>query len=101
VASPLPKRIGWAVARIAAEGVDSLLEVGCGRGVAVAQIAPGLTSGRILALDRSASAITAARERNRKWEALGKAHFLHSPLRDLADEGERFDKIFAINVNLF
>jgi SAM-dependent methyltransferase len=101
VASPLLKRIGWAVARIAAQGPDSLLEVGCGPGVAVALIAPRLTSGRILALDRSESAITAARERNRKWEALGRARFLHSPLRDLADKEGRFDKIFAINVNLF
>lgn len=101
VTSPLPKRIGWAVGRIAAEGPDSLLEVDCGPGVAVALIAPRMKSGRILALDRSLSAITAARERNRMWEASGKARFLHSPLHDLTDEGERFDKIFAINVNLF
>lgn len=101
MASRLPKRIGWAVSRIAVESTDSLLEVGCGPGVAVALIAPHLTSGRILALDRSVSAITAARERNRAWEASGKVRFLHSPLLDLAEEGDRFDKIYAINVNLF
>lgn len=100
MASGIPQRIGWALARVAAQGPDSLLEVGCGRGVAVGLIAPCLTSGRILALDRSATAISAARQRNRKWEASGKARFLHSPLRDLVGN-DRFDKIFAINVNLF
>jgi len=97
----IPQRIGWAVGIVDARGPDSLLEVGCGRGAAVGLIAESLTSGRILAIDRSADAIAAARERNRKWEVSGKAAFLHSPLCDLKDDGKRFDKIFAINVNLF
>ncbi|WP_162918243.1 class I SAM-dependent methyltransferase [Taklimakanibacter deserti] len=97
----IPERIGWAVDIVAAEGSDSLLEVGCGRGVAVGLVAPQLTSGRILGLDRSANAIAAARKRNSTWEASGRASFVHSPLRDLVGDGNRFDKIFAINVNLF
>ncbi|MGE0240193.1 MAG: class I SAM-dependent methyltransferase [Parvibaculaceae bacterium] len=101
MAPTLPDRIGWAVAMLAAENSDSLLEVGCGRGLAVALLAPRLTSGRILALDRSAAAIAAARARNSTWEASGKARFRHSTLRDLPGGEGRFDKIFAINVNLF
>lgn len=97
----IPERIGWAVGIVDARGPDSLLEVGCGRGAAVGLIAAQLTSGRILGLDRSAGAIAAARKRNSTWEASGKAHFVHSPLSDLASDGDRFDKIFAINVNLF
>jgi SAM-dependent methyltransferase len=100
MAFTIPQRISWAVAMLGAEGPDSLLEVGCGRGIAVALIAPTLTSGRILGLDRSKTAIDAARKRNSKWEASGKAAFVHSPLRDLEAEGH-FDKILAINVNLF
>jgi cyclopropane fatty-acyl-phospholipid synthase-like methyltransferase len=101
MALTIPRRIDWAVAMLAAEGSDRLLEVGCGRGIAVALVAPRLTSGRILGLDRSETAIAAARKRNSQWEASGKASFLHSSLRDLADEGSHFDKIFAIDVNLF
>lgn len=101
MALTIPNRIGWAVAMLAAKASDSLLEVGCGRGVAVGLIAPTLASGRILALDRSATAIAAARERNEMWEVSGRAAFRHSPLRKLEDDGGRFDKIFSINVNLF
>jgi cyclopropane fatty-acyl-phospholipid synthase-like methyltransferase len=97
----IPERIGWAVGIVDARGPDSLLEVGCGRGVAVGLIASRLTSGRILGLDRSASAVAAARKRNSAWEASGRAGFVLSSLSDLTGDGERFDKIFAINVNLF
>lgn len=97
----IPHRIGWAVETLAVQGSDSLLEAGCGRGVAIALIAPKLTSGRILAVDRSATAIAAARARNKTWEASGKVAFLASVLADLAAGKDRYDKIFAINVNLF
>src|SRR6266508_63397 len=73
--SGIPERIGWAVETLAVRGDDCLLEVGCGRGVAIAQIAPLLTSGHVLAIDRSATAIAAAKAHNRKSEAAGKVTF--------------------------
>jgi SAM-dependent methyltransferase len=99
--SGLPERIGWAVEMLAVRGDDCLLEVGCGRGVAIAQIAPLLTSGHVLAIDRSATAIAAAKTHNRKWEAAGKVTFRRSALCDLGADISCFDKIFSINVNLF
>jgi cyclopropane fatty-acyl-phospholipid synthase-like methyltransferase len=101
MAFTIPERIRWAVDMLAAKSSDSLLEIGCGRGIAVALLARRLTTGRILAIDRSASAIAAARERNWQWDQSGRARFRHASLRDLDDAEGRFDKIFAINVNLF
>lgn len=80
---------------------DRLLEIGCGRGVAVAAICERLTTGTILAIDRSATAIAAARCRNAAAVRASKAAFTTVALADLAVGLERFDKIFAVNVNLF
>lgn len=101
MASKLPERINWAVETLTVKGSDSLLEIGCGRGVAVPFIASQLKAGRILAIDRSATAIAAARKAGKNWESAGKAAFRHAALADLTGAEGPFDKVFAINVNLF
>jgi cyclopropane fatty-acyl-phospholipid synthase-like methyltransferase len=94
-------RLGWAIDTLAIDPADQLLEIGCGRGVAVCMVCEKLTSGRIVAIDRSAAMITLAERRNAENVAAGKAVFRATAL-DAADlNGERFDKVFAINVNLF
>lgn len=80
---------------------DRLLEIGCGHGLAVAAVCEGSTSGTILAIDRSATMIAAARRRNHDHERDGKATFATMALADMTFGSRRFDKVFAINVNLF
>src|SRR5262245_3733672 len=99
--SKIPERIGWAVATLSLKGAESLLEIGCGKGLAVSLIAPQLKNGRILAIDRSATAITAARREAKVWESAGTVVFHHAVLADLNEAEGPFDKIFAVNVNLF
>ncbi|QIG51554.1 class I SAM-dependent methyltransferase [Nordella sp. HKS 07] len=101
MASRIPERIGWAVATLAARTSDRLLEIGCGRGLAVSLIAPRLKTGSILAIDRSATAIAAARRESKSWQGADKAAFRHMALADLDESEGLFDKMFAINVNLF
>lgn len=96
----IPERIGWAVETLAVEEADSLLEIGCGRGLAVGLIAPKLKSGHLLAIDRSATAITAAKRDNQTWAAQSRVSFRQEALAELAEVGP-FDKIFSINVNAF
>lgn len=67
----------------------------------MAAICQRLTRGTILAIDRSATAIVAARRRNRDHVQAGTARFETMALADMAVGATRFDKIFAINVNLF
>jgi cyclopropane fatty-acyl-phospholipid synthase-like methyltransferase len=98
---PVPERAAWAVEVLAVRPGDHLLEIGCGRGSAVSLVCSRLKRGRILALDRSATAIKAAEERNRDNVAAGKAAFQTAALDTATLDGRRFDKIFAINVNLF
>jgi SAM-dependent methyltransferase len=101
-----PERFRWAVETLALGPDDRLLEIGCGPGVAVALICERLVGGRIVAIDRSATAISRAARRNADHIATGKAVLQTVALEelqpsDVLDEGERFDKIFAMNVNLF
>lgn len=80
---------------------DHVLEIGCGRGVAASLVCERVTRGRLVALDRSATMAKLAEQRNLDSVEAGRATFLASPL-DTADlRGTRFDKIFAVNVNLF
>lgn len=97
----VPERISWALSHLAIEPDERLLEIGCGRGVAIALIAERLAGGHIVGLDRSDSAVQAANERNAAAVTAGKVEILQSALADYTTAAARFDKIFAINVNLF
>ena len=101
MAPEIPERLRWAVEELKIAGDERLLEIGCGRGVAVSLICPLLTTGSITAIDRSATAIDAARLRNEDHVAAGKVSFRHTALEDLTEPARSFDKTFAGNVNLF
>jgi SAM-dependent methyltransferase len=102
----VPERIRWAVETLDPGPDDQLLEIGCGPGVAVAAVCERLVGGRIVAIDRSATAISRARQRNAEHIAAGKAVLQAVALERLQPSEvlgarERFDKVFAMNVNLF
>lgn len=97
---PIPSRIVRALDLLAPNATDRLLEVGCGPGKAALHLAATRTFAHLLAIDRSATAIQAAKA------ALPREHRDRVAFRlaNLAafDPGKtRFDRIFAINVNLF
>ncbi len=97
----IPPRLVWAVEHLKLSGDEAILEIGCGRGVAVSLVCPLLQGGTITAIDRSATAIKAARERNEAFAAAGKAVFQEAAIEEFDGPPGAFDVIFAINVNLF
>jgi SAM-dependent methyltransferase len=106
VTKAVPERLRWAVETLAPGPDDRLLEIGCGPGVAVSLICERLVGGRIVAIDRSATAIRNAERRNAAHIAAGKAVLRRVALEELRPSDvlrgpERFDKIVAMNVNLF
>jgi SAM-dependent methyltransferase len=101
-----PEHVRWAVEALDPGPDELLLEIGCGPGVAVALLCERLVGGRIVAIDRSATAIGRAERRNAKHIATGKAILKTVALErlepsDVLTGGERFDRVFALNVNLF
>jgi SAM-dependent methyltransferase len=106
VTKAVPEHVRWAVERLSPGPDDQLLEIGCGPGVAVMLLCERLVSGRIVAIDRSATAISRATQRNAEHIAAGRAVLRAVALEELQPSDalagvERFDKIFAMNVNLF
>jgi precorrin-6B methylase 2 len=78
-----------------------LLEIGCGNGTAVSAVAEQLTTGRILAIDRSGATVTRATRRNAAHIARGVVRIVQVDLAELSVPAQQFHTIFALNVNLF
>jgi SAM-dependent methyltransferase len=98
----VPERLVWAVEGLDVQSGDHVLEIGGGRGVAAALICRRIGPGRLLAIDRSATATAAATKRNSEHVAAGAAEFRTLAL-EAADPAQlgSFDKVLAVNVNLF
>jgi cyclopropane fatty-acyl-phospholipid synthase-like methyltransferase len=97
----VPERLRWAVHMLDVAPDDQVLEIGCGPGLAVSMICDQLAGGSITAIDRSATAIGRAAGRTAGHVRSGRAVLLNVDLAALALPGQRFDKIFAVNVNMF
>ena len=88
---------------------ESVLEIGCGHGVAATLVCRRLQGGQFTAIDRSRKMIEAATRRNAEYVAAGnaeyvaagKAEFIVGKLEDVDLDARRFDKIFAVRVGLF
>ena len=97
---PIAPRHIAAVSALALKGTESVLEIGCGHGVAVREVLARLTSGTITALDRSEKMIEAVRSGNDAALASGKLRTRAEALENADFGDERFDAIFAVNVDL-
>jgi len=80
---------------------DRLLEIGGGPGVAASLICERLDQGTLLLIDRSATAIERTRRRNPEHIASNHLALETVDLADFEPGHARFDKIFAVNVNVF
>jgi SAM-dependent methyltransferase len=99
--SKAPDRIAWAVELLDVHPDDQILEVGCGPGVAVGLVCARLGAGQITAIDRSSTSIERTRARNADHVEAGRAVLVENDLAGFDGDRDRFDKAFAVNVNLF
>jgi cyclopropane fatty-acyl-phospholipid synthase-like methyltransferase len=97
----IPDRIRWAVETLAVEPGDCLLEIGGGPGVAASLVCDRLDRGSLLLIDRSATAIERTRRRNPEHVASGRLALETVDVADFDPGTARFNKVFAINVNVF
>ena len=94
-------RLERLVERLALRPDERVLEIGCGHGVAATLVCERLDGGAYTAVDRSPKMIAAARRRNARHVAAGRAEFLVMPLEALELGARRFDVVFAAKVGLF
>jgi cyclopropane fatty-acyl-phospholipid synthase-like methyltransferase len=80
---------------------DRILEIGCGHGVAASYICERLSSGHLVAIDRSRKMIAAAAARNKAAIASGTAEFHVADFLSYDPGRQRFDKILAVRVRAF
>jgi ubiquinone/menaquinone biosynthesis C-methylase UbiE len=95
------ERFIWAAEILDLDPADQLLEIGCGAGILVEQIASKLYNGSITAIDRSESMIKMASKRNAESIKDGKAKFQTGEFAKAVFNKSAFDKILAFNVNFF
>lgn len=91
----------WAVETMTVAPDDTVLEIGCGRGAAVSLVASRLTTGRIVAIDRAATMVRLATNRNVAHVNAGRADIRCVGFESADLDPLRFDKIFAVNVSMF
>jgi len=98
---PIPDRIRWAVNLLQVPPDARVLEVGCGAGAAVEVLTAHLTSGTIVAIDRSPRAVACTKRRNANDVRSGRVQVLHTSLARLHAQPGAFDVAFAVDVNAF
>ncbi len=98
---PFPHRIRWAIEGLDLSPGQRVLEIGCGNGMSCMPICERIDAGCYFGVDRSDKMIAAARDRNAAWAERGTASFQCRDATSLDDPDARFDRILAINVNLF
>ncbi len=97
----IPERLKWAAAIIAPGPADRILEIGCGHGVLLSLLAEKLATGTITAIDRSDKMVAGSRARNAESIASGKVSIRQAELAATDFGDRRFDKVLAVNVNVF
>lgn len=100
-APEVPARIAWAVQVVDPRPHEHVLEIGCGPGVAAALVCDRLTTGHLLAIDRSALAVTRTARRCAAHLAAGRLHVIQAAVEALDLPPAGLDTVFAVDVNLF
>jgi cyclopropane fatty-acyl-phospholipid synthase-like methyltransferase len=94
-------RLQRIVERLGVRSHETILEIGCGHGVAADLICQCLVGGRLVAIDRSAKMIAVALQRNALHIAAGRAEFHVAELEKFDPGDLRFDAVLAVRVGIF
>jgi ubiquinone/menaquinone biosynthesis C-methylase UbiE len=84
-----------------AKGNDIILEIGCGSGILLKQIADDLDDGFIEGIDFSKSMISIAQKKNKSHINSKKIAIRHGDFDELIFDDNHYDKIYSVNTIYF
>ncbi len=90
----------WAAELVAPHPNETILEIGCGHGIASGLVASRLKTGRLVALDRSEKMIAATIRRNRPLVEAGRLEAVAGAFEAEDFPPAHFDTVFAVNVDV-
>ncbi len=94
-------RNAWTVERLDIAPDDRVLEIGCGPGIAIADIAARLDTGLVVGIDHSSVMIDQATLRNYAAIRAGRAELKNRGIDDLPVISDGYTKVLAVNVLQF
>jgi trans-aconitate methyltransferase len=95
------ERSRWTVDLLHIDPEDRVLEIGCGPGIALEQVARRLLSGAVLGIDHSPVMVKQAARRNQGAIAVGRVLVRAGTIEDVRAADGPFTKIFSVNVIQF
>ena len=90
-----------AIAGLSIQPTDHILELGCGPGQAIAQMAQMTTQGKIYGIDASPAMLQQAMRRNKQALLAGRVRLSLGEFLSLPMANDSIDKILAVNVIYF
>ena len=86
---------------IAVRPDDRVLEIGCGPGNLIYELAPGIDNGSIVGIDFSSTMVAIACKRNRHDIARGKVKIVQYDFDEMEFENESYTKVCSVNTLYF
>jgi len=95
------ERNAWTVELLELEPHHTVLEIGCGPGLALEACAARVETGRVVGIDHSSAMVAQARRRLSAAIRAGRAEVLRASLADAGTGPATYDRVFSLNVVQF
>jgi SAM-dependent methyltransferase len=95
------KLTSWGLSHISIKPQDVVLDVGCGGGRNVSNLAALTTEGKVYGIDHSAASVAFARKTNRAWIDAGRVEIEEASVSQLPFSPDMFDLVTAVETHFW
>jgi ubiquinone/menaquinone biosynthesis C-methylase UbiE len=91
----------WGLAQIPIESHYTILDVGCGGGRTVGNLAASATQGKVYGIDYSEESVAATKRKNARWIKLGRVEVRRAGVSQLPFPDGMFDLVTAVETHFW